>query len=214
MRRKEKNNLAVLVVSHSFYSWCNHLVSISHTHRPTQYLVLEHGSPKGPDRSKDKVELIKFLGTVRRGVFWSQQTLQQEAQHLDHALFRDGDDLLKPSQSHTHIISADASIFINLLNYGFALCNFEWTDLIEKIQFVLMKQKSILFIPRTRMTNESMNIYEAFWFCTVVHFLYLWPGNEDKLFLLSVSLLCFLFLSSAPIAVVMEVLEEASGPLQ
>lgn len=58
-----------------FPSLCNHLVSVSHAQRPTQYLVLEHGSPKGPDRSKDKVELIKFLGAVWRGVFWSQQTL-------------------------------------------------------------------------------------------------------------------------------------------
>lgn len=51
-------------------------------------------------------------------------------------------------------------------------------------------------------------------FCTVVHFLDFWPSNEDKLFLLCVSLLCFLFLLSAPIAVVMEVLEEASGLAQ
>ena len=134
MRRKEKKSFSCFsCVPFFFCSSCNHLVSISHAQRPTQYLVLEHGSPKGPDCSKDKVELIKFLGTVRRGVFWSQQTLQQEAQHLDHALFRDGDDLLKPRQrhthththTHTHIVSADASIFINLLNYGFALCNFE-----------------------------------------------------------------------------------------
>lgn len=40
-----------------------------------QYLVLEQGPPKGPDRSKDKVELIKFLCTIWGGVFWGQQTL-------------------------------------------------------------------------------------------------------------------------------------------
>lgn len=64
--------------------------------RPSQYLVLEHGSPEGPDRSEDKIELIKFLGRVRRGVFWSQQALQQVAQHLHHTLLGDGNDLLKP----------------------------------------------------------------------------------------------------------------------
>lgn len=78
---------------------CDHLASVSHGLRPASYLVLEHGGPKGPDRSKDKVELIEFLGTVRRGVFWSQETLQQVAEHLDHALLSDGDDLFKPEQS-------------------------------------------------------------------------------------------------------------------
>lgn len=93
------------VESHSFPSLRNHLVNGSHAQRPTQYLVLEHGSPKGPDSSKDKIELIKFLGTVWRGVFWSQQTLQQVAQHLDHTLLRDRDDLLKPEQRQTHCIT-------------------------------------------------------------------------------------------------------------
>lgn len=49
---------------------------------------------------------------------------------------------------------------------------------------------------------------------TVVHFSEMWLHTEDKIFLLSVSLLCFLLLLSAPMTVVMEVLEEASGPVQ
>ncbi len=105
MKREKKNPSAVSAVSHSFPSLRNHLVSVSHAQRPTQYLVLEHGSPKGPDRSKDKIELIKFLRTVWRGVFWSQQTLQQVAQHLDHTLLRDRDDLLKPEQRQTNYIT-------------------------------------------------------------------------------------------------------------
>lgn len=102
---RENNHSAVSVVPPSFPPLCNHLVSISHGHGPTQYLVLEHGSPKGPDSSKDKIELIKFFGTVWRGVFWSQQTLQQVAEHLDHTLLRDRDDLLKPEQRHTRNIT-------------------------------------------------------------------------------------------------------------
>lgn len=104
-RERKKSFSCFSVVPHSFLSLCDHSVNVSHAQRPTQYLVLEHGSPKGPDGSKDKIELIKFLGTVWRGVFWSQQTLQQVAQHLDHTLLRDGDDLLKPEQRQTHYIT-------------------------------------------------------------------------------------------------------------
>lgn len=68
------------------------------TQRPEPYLVLEHGSPKGPDGGEHKVELIKLLGAVCRRVFWSEQTLQQVAKHLDHTLLRDRDDLLKPDK--------------------------------------------------------------------------------------------------------------------
>lgn len=99
--RKRESNSAGSVVPHSFLSLCNHSIGVTPAQRPTQYLVLEHGSPKGPDCSKNKIELIKFLGTVWWGVFWSQQALQQVAQHLDHTLLRDGDDLFKPEQRDT-----------------------------------------------------------------------------------------------------------------
>lgn len=63
-------------------------------HMPS-YLVLEHGATKGPDRSKDKVKFIKLLGTVRRRVVLCQEAFQEVTQHLNHALLRNGDNLLK-----------------------------------------------------------------------------------------------------------------------
>lgn len=63
-------------------------------HLPS-YLILKHGSPKGPHSSKDKVKLIKLLGTVGRGVLLRQEAFQEVAQHLNHALLRNGNNLLK-----------------------------------------------------------------------------------------------------------------------
>lgn len=99
-RRGGGNDFFAVSVSAPFFSpfLCNHSPDVPRAQRPAQYLVLEHGSPEGPDRSEDKIELIKFLGRVWRGVFGSQQTLQQVAQHLDHTLLRDGNDLLKPER--------------------------------------------------------------------------------------------------------------------
>lgn len=52
----------------------------------------------------------------------------------------------------------------------------------------------------------------ALWECTVVHFLDFWPHNEDK----HIPPLCLppLLPVFAPTAVVMEVLEDGSGPVQ
>lgn len=86
----------VLLVSAALRIHGGTAYATTYNQRPTEYLVLEHGAAKGPDCSKDKVELINFLCTVWWGVFWGQQTLQQVAQHLDHALFWDGNYLLKP----------------------------------------------------------------------------------------------------------------------
>lgn len=44
---------------------------IADHHSYMQYLVLEQGPPKGPNCSKDEIDLINFLGTVCWGVFWS-----------------------------------------------------------------------------------------------------------------------------------------------
>lgn len=63
-------------------------------HLPS-YLVLEHGPTKGPDSSKDKVKLIKLLGTVRRCVVLCQEAFQEVTQHLNHALLRNRNNLLK-----------------------------------------------------------------------------------------------------------------------
>lgn len=71
------------------------------------------------------------------------------------------------------------------------------------------KNPVTVFTSNDKLLNEKLLSYG-----TVVHFSYFWLQIEDKIFLLSVSLLCFLFLLSAPIAVVMEVLEEASAPVQ
>lgn len=63
-------------------------------HLPS-YLVLKHGATKGPDSSKDKIKFIKLLGTVGRGVLLRQQAFQEVTQRLNHALLRNGNDLLK-----------------------------------------------------------------------------------------------------------------------
>lgn len=47
-------------------------------------MVLEQSSSKGPHTCKHKVELIELTGRVRRGVFISQQAVQQTAQGLMH----------------------------------------------------------------------------------------------------------------------------------
>ena len=49
------------------------------------HLVLEHGPSKGPDGSKDEVELVDLLGGVWWGVLRAEQGLQQVAQGLNHA---------------------------------------------------------------------------------------------------------------------------------
>ncbi len=49
------------------------------------HFIFEKESSKGPNGSKNKVEFIYFLGSVRRSVFWGQQGLQQVAQSLYHA---------------------------------------------------------------------------------------------------------------------------------
>lgn len=46
-------------------------------------MILEESSSKGPHTGKDKVDLIKFSGRVRRGVLLCQQTVQQGAQRLE-----------------------------------------------------------------------------------------------------------------------------------
>jgi len=63
-------------------------------HLPS-YLVLKHWSTKGPDGSKDKVKFIKLLGTVRRCVLLRQEAFEEVAQHLNHTLLRNGNNLLK-----------------------------------------------------------------------------------------------------------------------
>lgn len=64
-------------------------------HLPS-YLVLKHRSTKGPDGSKDKVKFIKLLGTVGRRVLLRQEAFEEVAQHLNHTLLRNGNNLLKP----------------------------------------------------------------------------------------------------------------------
>lgn len=59
------------------------------------HLILEHGPTEGPNSCKDKVELIEILMAVWRSVFWDEKTLQEVTQHLDHALLRYRNDLLK-----------------------------------------------------------------------------------------------------------------------
>lgn len=63
-------------------------------HLPS-HLVLEQGATKGPDSSKDKVQFINLLGTVRRGVVLCQEAFQEVTQHLNHALLRNGNNPLK-----------------------------------------------------------------------------------------------------------------------
>lgn len=65
-------------------------------------LILEQGSSKGPDGGEGEVEFIEFLRAIWRRVLGGEQTLQKVTQHLDHALLRDGDDLLKPSHITSH----------------------------------------------------------------------------------------------------------------
>lgn len=60
------------------------------------YLVLKHWSTKSPDSSKDKVKFIELFGTVGRCVFLCQEAFQEVAQHLNHTLLRNGNNLLKP----------------------------------------------------------------------------------------------------------------------
>ena len=58
-------------------------------------LVLEEEASKGPDSSKDKVELVDLSDCVGRCVGGREEHLQQVAQRLDHANFLDGRDLLE-----------------------------------------------------------------------------------------------------------------------
>lgn len=49
------------------------------------YLIFEQEATKCPNGSKDEVEFINVLCSVRRSVLWCQQCLQQVAQGLNHA---------------------------------------------------------------------------------------------------------------------------------
>ena len=63
-------------------------------------LILEHAAAEGPDAGEDEVELVQFLGAVRRRVRLRQQALEQVTQHLHVRDLRDGRDLLEAAAQH------------------------------------------------------------------------------------------------------------------
>lgn len=67
-------------------------------HGTSSYLILDHCSAKSPDGSKHKIQLVGFLGAVRRDVLLGQETFEKVAQHLDHALLWDRNYLLKSAK--------------------------------------------------------------------------------------------------------------------
>lgn len=61
----------------------------------SSYLVLECGTTKGPDSSKDKIKFIQLFGAVWRGILLGEEAFKEGAQHLNHALLRNWNNLLK-----------------------------------------------------------------------------------------------------------------------
>ena len=62
------------------------------------YLILKHGSAKGPDGSEHEVQFIELFVTVGWSVCWVQKTLQEIAQRGYHGDVRDRRDFL---EAHT-----------------------------------------------------------------------------------------------------------------
>ena len=74
------------------------------------YLILEDKSSKGPNSCKHKVQFIHILGSVRGGVFGSEESLQQVAQCLDHAHFLHRCDLLELARPN--VVQEDRDILV------------------------------------------------------------------------------------------------------